>query len=138
MLKSDRSKSAGDHAPRPEEEYRARLAEVIRKEDYCVAATLKAQQTLAQDGSAHDDDDDGEKTPADSQSEGEKSAASSEVNAHADSTRVLRMLYKGSTQEVARKEETARKGKTWVTSVAQEATSVHPGAGAVNIQELAP
>ena len=100
MPKPETKHSAKDHARLPEEEFQERLAELLRKHDYAGVAALKAQQG---------DDDEGDED----ESAGEESVASSQENANTDSTRVLRMLYKGTAQEVARKEETARKSKVF-------------------------
>ena len=143
------SKSAGG-VRLSEEEYKARIEKLVKEEDYEGASALQYQQKLAkEDGGLHSEDEnnlEAEEEAAPLNSDSEDSAACLQHKKSAESTHVLRMLYQGSVEEVARGEVQSRKAKvfnrkhgyykkTWVTSTAQETASVHPGAGAVNIYE---
>ena len=139
-------------APCLSEEYARRIQKLVQDEDYEGAAALQYQHKLSLENAVHEkENEEEEEENEEEEEEGwgsneEESAASSEKERAGESTHVLRMLYQGSLEEVARGDEQGRKAKafnrkhgyyrkTWVTSVAQETSSVHPGSGAVNIYE---
>ena len=119
------------------EAYRARLSELLAAEDFAGAALLKSlHEHLGFDASEQEDDE----------VEAEQSSTDAESTQEVECTRVLRMLYKGNMEEVARQDAASQKAKafnckhgyykkTRVTAVAQECASVHPGAGAMNVYE---
>eukprot|EP00975_Prorocentrum_lima_P023782 5005586-Prorocentrum_lima.AAC.1 len=99
-----------------EEEYKERIEKLVRDEDYEGAAALQYQHKLAREHACTDDEDEEpleEEAEEDGNSEGEESIACSEHQKAAESTKVLRMLYQGSVEEVARAEEQGRKAKVF-------------------------